>query len=64
MPEQSGRPIIGAIAGFLFGIALAVDLLLLGTIPLDSALVVLLPVIFLVVGIVAGIFAPLRFLRR
>jgi len=64
MPGQRGRPVLGAIAGFIFGLALALDLLLAGTIPLDSALVVLLPVIFLVVGIAVGIFAPLRFLRR
>lgn len=64
MEAQRGRPVIGAIAGLLFGIALSVDLLLMGTIALDSPLVVLLPVIFLLLGAVAGFFAPLRFLRR
>jgi hypothetical protein len=64
MSGQRGRPVLGAIAGLLFGLALATDLLLLGSIALDSALVVLLPIIFLVLGIAAGIFAPLRFLRR
>ena len=64
MPEQRGRPVIGAIAGFFFGLFLAVDLLLMNVIPLDSAQVVLLPLIFLVVGVLAGLFAPARFLKR
>ena len=64
MSGQRGRPVLGAIAGFIFGLALVVDLLLLGTIPLESALVVFLPIIFLVLGIVAGIFAPLGYLKR
>ena len=64
MPARHGRPVIGAIAGLLFGLFLAVDLLLLGTIPLDNALVVILPLAGLVLGIAIGIFAPLGFLKR
>ncbi|MGE0600278.1 MAG: hypothetical protein AB7J35_14100 [Dehalococcoidia bacterium] len=64
MPEQRGRPVIGAIAGFFFGLFLAIDLLLMNAIPLDSAMIVVLPLAFLVVGIVAGLFAPLRLSRR
>ena len=61
---QRGRPVLGAIAGFILGLALAVDLLLLGSIPLDSALAVLPPIILFVIGLVAGSLAPSCFLRR
>lgn len=64
MERHRGRPVIGAIAGFLLGLFLAVDLLLLGVIPLDNALVVVLPVLFLVAGVGVGFFAPFGSLRR
>lgn len=64
MTAPRGRPVLGAIAGLFLGIAIAADLLLFGTIAVDSALTILLPVVFLVLGGVAGFFAPLRFLRR
>jgi len=64
MFAQRGHPVVGAIAGFFLGLFLAIDLLLLGAIPLDNALVVLLPVLGLVAGIALGLFAPLRMLRR
>ncbi len=63
MNAKRGHPVLGAIAGLFLGIFLALDLLLLGTIPLDNALVVILPVLGLVVGIAAGLFAPLRISR-
>ena len=59
-----GHPGIGALSGLLFGVFLAVDLLLLGTMRLDNALVVLLPLLSLVVGVAVGWFAPLKMLRR
>ncbi len=66
MAEQRfhGRPVLGAIFGLLLGIALAADLLLLGTIALDSALMIILPVLFLILGAVGGYLAPLGYLRR
>lgn len=64
MPAERGRPFLGAIFGLFFGLFLAVDLLLMGAIPLDNALVVLLPVIGLIGGIAIGLFAPFRFLKR
>jgi hypothetical protein len=64
MPEQRGHPVLGAIAGLFFGLFLAIDLLLLGAIPLDNALVVILPLLGLIAGIALGLFAPLRALRR
>lgn len=63
MSAKRGHPFVGAIAGLFLGIFLAVDLLLLGAIPLDNALVVILPVLGLVIGIAAGILAPLRLSR-
>jgi hypothetical protein len=64
MTRQRGRPVIGAIAGLIFGLAIASNLLLMNVIPLDSALVVVLPVLGLILGIAGGLFAPLTFLRR
>jgi hypothetical protein len=54
-----GRPIIGAIAGFFFFLFLALDLLLLGVIPLKSAVITILPIVGIIVGIVWAKFAPL-----
>ncbi len=59
-----GRPVLGAISGLLFGIFLTVDLLLLSVFPLDSPMVLALPLVSLIAGIVLGVTAPLRFLRR
>ena len=64
MFERRGRPVLGAILALLFGIFLTVDLLFLGMFALDSPLVLVLPVLFLVVGFVLGWVAPLSFLRR
>lgn len=64
MSHERGRPVLGAIFGLLFGLFLAVDLLLLGLISLDSPFVVLLPVVFLIVGIAGGLLAPLGSPRR
>jgi hypothetical protein len=62
--SERGHPALGGLFGLLLGVFLAVDLLLLGAFRLDSPLVVILPVLLLVVGIVAGLFAPLKMLRR
>ena len=64
MGGQRGRPVIGALAGLLLGLFLAVDLLLLGTIPVDNAMVVILPLLGLLAGLAVGLMAPLGFLRR
>lgn len=58
--KARGRPILGGFAGLLFGLFLAVELLALGTLALDSMLLALLPVLFLIVGVVWAIAAPLR----
>ncbi len=59
-----GRPVLGAIFGLLFGIFLTVDLLLLGVFSVESAMVLALPPVCLIAGVLLGVTAPLRFLRR
>jgi hypothetical protein len=53
-----GRPVLGGIMGFLFVFFIALDLLVLGIIPLNSALVTILPIVGIVVGLVWAKFAP------
>ncbi len=60
----NGRPAVGAIAGFFLGLFIAIDLLLLNTIRLDSPLVIILPVVGLILGAILGWLGPLSFLRR
>jgi hypothetical protein len=59
-----GRPFLGAFFGLLLGVFGTFDLLQMGVIPLESVLVLALPVGGLVLGAVLGMIAPLRFLRR
>jgi hypothetical protein len=59
MGSGRGQPILGGFSGFLFGIFLALDLLFLSVISLDSILIYVLPVLFLVVGVLLGRFTPL-----
>ena len=54
-----GRPVAGAIFGFLFFFFIALDLLFLGVIPLNSAAITILPVLGIVAGLVWAKFAPL-----
>ncbi len=56
---RRGRPILGAIAGFFFGLFVALDLLFFDVIPLDSAVLTIAPVVGLVLGIILGLWAPL-----
>ena len=58
-PRRQGRPVLGAIAGLLFGLFLAFDLILLGTIPLNSFLLVVLPILGLIVGLALGRWSPI-----
>lgn len=59
-----GRPVLGGVAGFFFGLFLAVDLLLMSVLPANSILVLVLPIAFLAIGVLLGIWPPLGFLRR
>jgi hypothetical protein len=49
--KRSGRPVLGAISGFFFGLSLALVSLTTGVLALDSPILIVLPILFLVVGI-------------
>jgi hypothetical protein len=63
-PSVRGRPFLGAVSGLLLATGVTLDLLVFGTIPLDHALVVVLPPAGLVLGGLIGALHPLGFLRR
>jgi len=54
-----GHPVKGAIFGFLFFLFVALDLLLFGVIPLNSALITVLPIVGIVLGLLWAMIAPL-----
>ena len=53
-----GRPILGVLSGFLFGIFGAASLFLYGIIPLASALFWALPLAGVVLGVALAAWAP------
>ncbi|MGQ0832554.1 MAG: hypothetical protein ACT4OV_12845 [Microthrixaceae bacterium] len=57
---MKGRPVRGGVCGLLFGLSLALFLLTTGVLPLDSVLLIVLPLVLLVAGVVLGIAAPLK----
>ena len=57
--RRRGRPVLGGISGFFFGLFLGITLLSLGILPLDSILLTLLPIIGLALGLVLAFTAPL-----
>lgn len=56
---MKGRPVLGAIAGLLLGLFLALDLQQFGIRPLDNLSVIGLPLLGLVLGLLVAYFAPL-----
>ena len=59
-PRRRGRPVLGAIAGLLFGLFVALDLQQFGVRPLDNISVIGLPLAGLVIGIVLAYTAPFK----
>jgi hypothetical protein len=57
-PSPRGRPVLGAVAGLLFGLFLAIELVFLKVISSGSPLVLILPVVMLVIGVAAALAAP------
>lgn len=55
---MSGRPVLGVISGFFFGLFLGITLFLFGVLPLNSILLLILPVIGIVLGLVMAWWAP------
>jgi hypothetical protein len=56
---MNGRPVLGAISGFFFGVFLSLALMMFGIWPLDALSVFGLPLIFLVIGLLLAAWAPL-----
>jgi hypothetical protein len=57
--RRRGRPILGTVSGFLFGLFLGVTLLSFGAVPLDSSVLTVLPIVGLVAGLALALWAPL-----
>ncbi len=57
---MKGHPVRGALSGFVFGFALALFLVTTGMLALDSVLILVLPVLFLIVGIGLAAAAPFK----
>jgi len=55
---MNGRPFLGVISGFFFGIFGAAALFLFGIIPLDSHLIWILPILGIVLGLFMATLAP------
>lgn len=55
---MKGRPILGVMSGFMFGLFLGPTLFLWGVIPLHSNLIVILPLAGIVLGLVMAWWAP------
>ena len=53
-----GRPILGVISGFFFGLFLGISLWMWGVIPLHSDLLWILPILGIVFGLVMAWWAP------
>ena len=55
---MKGRPILGVLSGFLFGLFLGISLFLWGVIPFHSPLMWILPIVGIVLGLVMAAWAP------
>ena len=55
---MKGRPILGVISGFLFGLFLGITLFLYGVIPLNSDLLWILPLLGILLGLIMAAWAP------
>ncbi len=57
---MKGRPVLGAISGFFFGLFLAITLQQFGVYPLTSLSVIGLPVVGILLGLAMAAWAPFR----
>ncbi|MGI9585842.1 MAG: hypothetical protein ACR2N7_09665 [Acidimicrobiia bacterium] len=55
---MNGRPFLGVISGFFFGLFGAAALFLFGVIPLDSHLIWILPLAGVILGLAMAAWAP------
>lgn len=54
-----GRPVLGAVSGFFFGVFASLALMMFAIWPLDALSVFGLPVLFALVGVGLALWAPL-----
>jgi len=55
---MKGRPILGVVSGFLFGLFLSLTLFLYGVVPLASDWLWIIPLLGILVGLVLAAWAP------
>jgi len=55
---MKGRPILGVISGFMFGLFLGPTLFMWGVIPLHSNMIAVLPFVGIALGLVMAWWAP------
>lgn len=55
---MKGKPFLGMVSGFFFGLFGGLTLFLFGTIPLDSHLLWILPIVGIVFGLFMATWAP------
>ena len=55
---MKGRPILGVISGFFFGLFLGISLWLWGALPLNSDVLLILPIVGIILGLVMAWWAP------
>ena len=55
---MKGRPILGVISGFMFGLFLGISLFLWGVIPFHSPAMWILPIVGIVLGLIMAAWAP------
>ncbi|MEN8040952.1 MAG: hypothetical protein ABFR95_05560 [Actinomycetota bacterium] len=55
---MNGRPFLGLVAGFLFGLFGGITLFMYGVIPLHSNLIWILPLLGLLLGLILAAWAP------
>jgi hypothetical protein len=57
--RSHGKPVLAAIAGFFFGVSLSLLFLAIGALALNSILLAIFPILFLILGIVWAYWAPI-----
>jgi hypothetical protein len=55
---MKGRPVLGVVSGFFFGVFAGISLFLWGVIDLHSVLLWILPLVGIVLGLVMAAWAP------
>jgi hypothetical protein len=56
--KARGRPILGGVTGFLFGLFVALDLFTFGVVKSNSPILTILPVLGIFLGIALAMWAP------